>query len=77
MSESRRKASRASQEEATGHGNGAGGRNKAERATDMGEDDDGAGPSGMHEEEDDPARRREIRSQYRDLINSVQREFRH
>ncbi|GAA6067345.1 non-structural maintenance of chromosomes element 4 homolog A isoform X1 [Tachysurus ichikawai] len=72
MSESRRKASRASQEEATGHGNGAGGRNKAERATDMGEDDDGAGPSGMHEEEDDPARRREIRSQYRDLINSVQ-----
>lgn len=77
MSESRRKSSRASQDEATGHGNGVGGRSRPERAADMGEDDEGAGPSGIHEEEDDPARRREIRSQYRDLINSVQREFLH
>lgn len=41
----------------------------------MGDEDDiGCGPSGVNEEDDDPARRREIRSKYRDLINSVQRE---
>ncbi|MCI4376377.1 hypothetical protein PGIGA_G00187810 [Pangasianodon gigas] len=72
MSESRRRASRGSQEEAAGHGNGVGGRGRPERAADTGEDDEAAGPSGIHEEDDDPARRREIRSQYRDLINSVQ-----
>lgn len=39
----------------------------------MGDEDEiGAGPSGISEEDDDPARRREIRSKYRDLINSVQ-----
>lgn len=75
MSDLRRRASRSSQEEAAGHGNGVGGRSRLDRATDTGEDDEGAGPSGIHEEDDDPARRREIRSQYRDLINSVQREF--
>lgn len=75
MSESRRRASRGSQDEAAGHGNGVGGRSRPDRSTDTGEDDEGAGPSGIHEEDDDPARRREIRSQYRDLINSVQREF--
>lgn len=72
MSDSRRRANRGCQDDAAGHGNG---RSKA--GPDMGEDDDNAGPSGIHEEDDDPARRREIRSQYRDLINSVQREFQH
>ncbi|XP_056617147.1 non-structural maintenance of chromosomes element 4 homolog A [Triplophysa dalaica] len=39
----------------------------------MGDEDEiGGGPSGVSDEEDDPARRREIRSKYRDLINSVQ-----
>lgn len=77
MSDSRRRVSRGSQEEAAGHGNGVGGRSRPERSADTGEDDEGAGPSGIHEEDDDPAKRREIRSQYRDLINSVQREFQH
>lgn len=75
MSESRETANRASKEEAVGHCNGAGEHRRQERAADMSEDDEGAGPSGIHEEDDDPAQRREIRSQYRDLINSVQREF--
>lgn len=41
-----------------------------------GGDDDEAGcsPADMQDEDNDPARRREIRSKYRDLINSVQRE---
>ncbi|KAI5616233.1 non-structural maintenance of chromosomes element 4-like A [Silurus asotus] len=69
MSESRRKTSRSIQEEAA---NGAVGRSRPERSADTGEEDEGAGPSGIHDEDDDPARRREIRSQYRDLINSVQ-----
>ncbi|XP_062850885.1 non-structural maintenance of chromosomes element 4 homolog A [Trichomycterus rosablanca] len=61
MSESRRSS-----------GNGPGGRSRPERAADTGDEDDSAGPSGLQEEDDDPARRRQIRSQYRDLINSVQ-----
>ncbi|KAM9477543.1 non-structural maintenance of chromosomes element 4 homolog A [Clarias gariepinus] len=72
MSDSRRRATRGSQDEAVGHTNGVGGRSRPERATDTGEEDEGAGPSGIQEEYDDPAQRREIRSQYRDLINSVQ-----
>lgn len=73
MSDSRRRVSRGNHEESTPHANGIGGRSRSERAADTGDEDDGAGPSGIHEEDDDPARRREIRSQYRDLINSVQR----
>ncbi|XP_066535678.1 non-structural maintenance of chromosomes element 4 homolog A [Hoplias malabaricus] len=72
MSESRRRVSRGSQEESAAHGNGIAGRSRSERAADTGDEDEVAGPSGIQEEEDDPARRREIRSQYRDLINSVQ-----
>ncbi|XP_026885382.1 non-structural maintenance of chromosomes element 4 homolog A [Electrophorus electricus] len=71
MAESRRRVSRGSQEESAGHSNGFGGRNRTERVADTGDEDEGAGPSGIHEDDDDPARRREIRSQYRDLINSV------
>eukprot|EP00063_Salmo_salar_P061062 XP_014035897.1 PREDICTED: non-structural maintenance of chromosomes element 4 homolog A-like [Salmo salar] len=40
-----------------------------------GDDDDdeaGCSPADMQDEDNDPARRREIRSKYRDLINSVQ-----
>lgn len=75
MSESR-KRSRGNQEESAGTSNGLGGRNRSERAMDMGDEDDiGAGPSGISEEDDDPTRRREIRSKYRDLINQVQREY--
>lgn len=76
MSDSRRR-SRGNQEEAAGPSNGLGGRNRPERpGGDMGDEDDiGAGPSGISEEEDDPTRRREIRSKYRDLINQVQREL--
>ncbi|KAI4891593.1 hypothetical protein NFI96_020983 [Prochilodus magdalenae] len=72
MSESRRRVSRGGQDESASHANGIVGRSRPERAADTGDEDDGAGPSGIHEEDDDPARRREIRSQYRDLINSVQ-----
>uniref|UniRef100_A0A671PIZ3 Non-structural maintenance of chromosomes element 4 n=1 Tax=Sinocyclocheilus anshuiensis TaxID=1608454 RepID=A0A671PIZ3_9TELE len=72
MSDSKRR-SRGSQEESAGTSNGLGGRNRSERACDMGDEDDiGAGPSGISEEDDDPTRRREIRSKYRDLINQVQ-----
>ncbi|XP_026079667.1 non-structural maintenance of chromosomes element 4 homolog A-like [Carassius auratus] len=72
MSDSRRK-SRGNQEESAGTSNGLGGRNRPERPGDMGDEDDiGAGPSGISEEDDDPTRRREIRSKYRDLINQVQ-----
>ncbi|XP_059374286.1 non-structural maintenance of chromosomes element 4 homolog A-like [Carassius carassius] len=72
MSDSRRR-SRGSQEESAGTSNGLGGRNRSERACDMGDEDDtGARPSAISEEDDDPTRRREIRSKYRDLINQVQ-----
>ncbi|XP_051503752.1 non-structural maintenance of chromosomes element 4 homolog A [Myxocyprinus asiaticus] len=72
MSDRKRK-SRGSQEEQAGPSNGVGGRSRPEWAGDIGDEDDiGAGPSGISEEDDDPARRREIRSKYRDLINSVQ-----
>ncbi|XP_067242486.1 non-structural maintenance of chromosomes element 4 homolog A isoform X2 [Chanodichthys erythropterus] len=72
MSDSRRR-SRGSQEEPAGPSNGVGGRNRSERAAEMGEEDDiVGGPSGISEEDDDPTRRREIRSKYRDLINQVQ-----
>ncbi len=75
MSDSRRR-SRGNQEESAGPSNGLSGRNRPERPGDMGDEDDiGAGPSGISEEEDDPTRRREIRSKYRDLINQVQREY--
>ncbi|KTF95176.1 hypothetical protein cypCar_00006513 [Cyprinus carpio] len=72
MSDSRRR-SKGSQEETAGTSNGLGGRNRSERACDMGDEDDtGAGPSAISDEDDDPTRRREIRSKYRDLINQVQ-----
>lgn len=65
-----------SQEEPAGPSNGVGGRNRSERAGDMGDEDDiVGGTSGISEEDDDPTRRREIRSKYRDLINQVQREY--
>ncbi|XP_077093039.1 non-structural maintenance of chromosomes element 4 homolog A [Siphateles boraxobius] len=72
MSDLRRR-SRGSQEEPAGPSNGVGGRNRSERAGDVGEEDDiVGGTSGISEEDDDPTRRREIRSKYRDLINQVQ-----
>uniref|UniRef100_A0A8C2B9G9 Non-structural maintenance of chromosomes element 4 n=1 Tax=Cyprinus carpio TaxID=7962 RepID=A0A8C2B9G9_CYPCA len=72
MSDSKRR-SRGNQEESAGTSNGLGGRNRPERPGDMADEDDiGAGPSGISEEDDDPTRRREIRSKYRDLINQVQ-----
>uniref|UniRef100_A0A672R7F7 Non-structural maintenance of chromosomes element 4 n=1 Tax=Sinocyclocheilus grahami TaxID=75366 RepID=A0A672R7F7_SINGR len=72
MSDSRRR-SRGNQEESAGTSNGLGGQNRPERSGDMGDEDDiGAGPSGISEEDNDPTRRREIRSKYRDLINQVQ-----
>ncbi|XP_016367131.1 non-structural maintenance of chromosomes element 4 homolog A-like [Sinocyclocheilus rhinocerous] len=72
MSDSRRR-SRGNQEESAGTSNGLGGQNRPERPGDMGDEDDiGAGPSGISEEDNDPTRRREIRSKYRDLINQVQ-----
>jgi len=74
MSDSRRR-SRGAQEEPAGPSNGVGGRNRSERVVDMGDEDDVGEPSGISEEDDDPTRRREIRSKYRDLINQVQREY--
>ncbi|XP_030628875.1 non-structural maintenance of chromosomes element 4 homolog A [Chanos chanos] len=73
MSEARRRTSKGGQEESTGQHNGIGGRSRPERTVDTADEDDvGGGPSGIQDEDDDPARRREIRSKYRDLINSVQ-----
>ncbi|KAJ8418068.1 hypothetical protein AAFF_G00137770 [Aldrovandia affinis] len=77
MAESQRRASRgASQENLTVQHNGIGGRVQAERGGDTGDEDEGAshqgGSSGVQDEDDDPARRRLIRHQYRELINSVQ-----
>lgn len=72
MSDSRRR-SRGNQEEPGGSTNGVGGQNRPERSGDVGDEDDiGGGPSGINQEDDDPSRRREIRSKYRDLINEVQ-----
>lgn len=66
-------------EESTARQNGMTGRSRADKGdTGGGGDDDEAGcsPADMNDEDDDPARRREIRSKYRDLINTVQREWR-
>uniref|UniRef100_A0AAY4D887 Non-structural maintenance of chromosomes element 4 n=1 Tax=Denticeps clupeoides TaxID=299321 RepID=A0AAY4D887_9TELE len=74
MSESRRRVNRELQADVGDQQNGMAGRSRVERGPEMAEDDDaGAGPSGVREDEDDnPSHRREIRSKYRDLINSVQ-----
>ena len=80
-----RRASRGGDESGTGapRQNGVSGARGGARgaAADRGDtvaggDDDEAGcsPADMQDEDNDPARRREIRSKYRDLINSVQRE---
>uniref|UniRef100_A0A667XR30 Non-structural maintenance of chromosomes element 4 n=1 Tax=Myripristis murdjan TaxID=586833 RepID=A0A667XR30_9TELE len=55
--------------------NGTAGRRRGEQRADSGDGDDaggGLGPADMPEEDNDPGLRREIRSKYRDLINSVQ-----
>lgn len=53
--------------------NGVAGRSRAERGDAADDEEAGSSPVDMQDDEDnDPARRREIRSKYRDLINSVQ-----
>ncbi|KAM6956204.1 non-structural maintenance of chromosomes element 4 homolog A [Aplochiton taeniatus] len=51
--------------------NGSAGRSRTERGEPE-EDETASSSVDMEEEDNDPARRREIRSKYRDLINSVQ-----
>ncbi|XP_031660770.1 non-structural maintenance of chromosomes element 4 homolog A [Oncorhynchus kisutch] len=75
-----RRASRGGDETAPPRQNGVPGGKGDGRAAERGDaaaagaDDDEAGcsPADMQDEDNDPARRREIRSKYRDLINSVQ-----
>nr|XP_020452858.1 LOW QUALITY PROTEIN: non-structural maintenance of chromosomes element 4 homolog A-like [Monopterus albus] len=53
--------------------NGYAGRGRGEQQQNDGDDGDGAfGPADLQDDEGDPSLRREIRSKYRDLINSVQ-----
>lgn len=55
--------------------NGSGGRRSRDQQHSDGDDGDTAiGPADLQDDENDPGLRREIRSKYRDLINSVQRE---
>ncbi|KAM4608014.1 non-structural maintenance of chromosomes element 4 homolog A isoform 1-T2 [Polymixia lowei] len=61
-----------SDEGTTPRQNGTTGRKRGDRVDTADEEDAGCSPADMHEEDNDPARRREIRSKYRDLINSVQ-----
>lgn len=69
MAESRKQSAQTTQQEASSQTNGF----VRDSGLLMGDDDEsGAGSSNLQEEEDDPTRRRELRSRYRDLINSVQ-----
>ena len=62
-------------DESTVRQNGVAGRSRAERGDAPDDEEAGGSPVDIQDDEDnDPARRREIRSKYRDLINSVQRE---
>ncbi|KAG9344439.1 hypothetical protein JZ751_011109 [Albula glossodonta] len=76
MAESHRRVSRGVQESSVVQQNGNGGRGRMDRGGDMGDEDEvgshQGGLSGVQDEDDDPARRRFIRHQYRELINSVQ-----
>lgn len=60
--------------------NGSAGRRRAEQQqqqqqqSDGDEGDSSFGPTDLQDDDNDPGLRREIRSKYRDLINSVQRE---
>ncbi|TRY81453.1 hypothetical protein DNTS_008159 [Danionella cerebrum] len=69
MADSRRR-SRYSQEKKSGRSNGL---TVSERLGGMDEDEDerAGEPSGISQEDDNPTRRREIRSKYKDLINHV------
>lgn len=69
------KRSRAGGDEETSRQNGPAGRRKGDQQQSDGEDGGCAfGPSDLQNDGNDPGLRREIRSKYRDLINSVQRE---
>lgn len=52
--------------------NGSAGPSRTERGEPVEEDDTASNSVDMEDEDNDPTRRREIRSKYRDLINSVQ-----
>lgn len=57
--------------------NGTAGRRRSEQQQQQSDADDGDssfGPTDLQDDDNDPGLRREIRSKYRDLINSVQRE---
>ena len=67
--------SRARSEGDTPRQNGSAGRKKADqRHSEDGENDPHIGSADLQDDDNDPSRRREIRSKYRDLISSVQRE---
>lgn len=58
--------------EDTSRHNGSTGRKRGDRNSEGDIDDSGFGSGSMQDDDNDPATRREIRSKYRDLINSVQ-----
>lgn len=69
------KRGRSGGEEEAPRQNGSAGRRSRDQQHSDGDDGDGAfAPSDLQDDENDPGLRREIRSKYRDLINSVQRE---
>ncbi|KAJ8334044.1 hypothetical protein SKAU_G00413630 [Synaphobranchus kaupii] len=80
MAEANRRAGRGGQGTSAIQQNGTGGRGHAERGEDTGDEDEmesqshQGGSSGVPEEDDDPAQRRLIRHQYRELINAVQQD---
>lgn len=69
------KRARGGGEEEAPRQNGSAGRRRGDQRT-CDEDDGGRdfGPADLQDDDGDPGLRREIRSKYRDLINSVQRE---
>lgn len=69
------KRARANGEAAAPRQNGSAGPRRGDQQQSNGDDGGGAfGSSDLQNEDGDPGLRREIRSKYRDLINSVQRE---
>lgn len=69
------KRSRGGADDETSRQNGSAGRRKVDQQLSEGEDGGCAfGPADLQDDDNDPGLRREIRTKYRDLINSVQRE---
>lgn len=71
-----KRSSRSGADDETVRQNGSAGRRKVDQQHSDGEDGGSAfGPADLQDDDKDPGLRREIRTKYRDLINSVQREY--